>query len=229
MRQTILLTSLVSLLLAGPLVADTAEEPTVPFADSIVVIGEPIYLVPIPEGKAFEVAFEVGALDIEARPVYEARLEVHATCKEVSQEYCQKRVGRLELRTRELDDRIRVELKGMSRREMKKLGVEATIVVPERAPLIVNMGIGDLEIDAGPESLQVGMSIGALVVTAPRDDIGSVGISTRIGDASLATGEGHRDGRRKMLIGAKVKWDEGPGDSHIAVKLGIGDAHVRLE
>lgn len=200
------------------------------FSDSIVVIGEPVYLIPIPEGKAFEVAFKVGELDIAARPVFDARLEIHATCPEVSPEYCAKRVSRLELKQTDLDDRVRVELRGMSRREMKKLGVEATIIVPERAPLIVKMGIGALEIDAGPQDLEIGMSIGALEVHAPYEAFGSVGLSTRIGDASLRTADDpFLEAKRKMLIGAKLNWNQGPGDSRIAVKLGIGDAAVRLD
>lgn len=228
MRSVAVLTSILLTLAAGAFAAGT-EPSGVPFSDSILVTAKPIHLVPIPEGKAFEVAFKVGSIDIEARPVFEARLEIDASCREVSREYCDRRLGRLHLKTRELDDRVRVQLTGMSRREMKKLGVEATIVVPERAPLIVKMGIGELEIDAGPEDLEVGMSIGALQVTAPSDSVGSVGISTRIGDASLETVDVHQDGKRRMLIGAKLRWEDGPGDARIAVKLGIGDAQVRLE
>ena len=208
-----------ALLLAAGLAHATGPEVSpVPFSETILVTARPIHLVPIPPGKAFEIAFKVGELDIEARPVFEARLEIDATCREVSAAFCAQRLERLRLRTRELDDRVRVELVGMSRREMNKLGVEATIVVPERAPLIVKMGIGDLEIDAGPQSLEVGMSIGALAVRAPAESIGS-----------LDTGERHESGKRRMLLGARLRWDEGEGESRIAVKLGIGDAQVRLE
>jgi hypothetical protein len=211
-------------------VADTAEEAEVLFSDSIVVVGDPVYLIPVPPDKAFEVSFKVGELDIEARPVSDAKLEVYAGCKKVSRETCEKKVGRLRLKTREFDDRIRVELTGLSRREMEKLDVEATVVVPERSPLIVRMGIGDLEIEAGPEDLIVGMSIGDLTVSAPVGEFGSVGVSTRIGDASLRTADDPTlEGKRRMLLGAKVRWDDGEGDSSIQVKLGIGDAKVRLE
>ena len=228
MRPTLTLALLFAL--TGTLQADTAETSGAVFSDSILVVGDSVLLVPVPEGKSFEVAFKVGSLDIDARPVFDARLEVVATCPDVSPEYCEKRVSRLGLKTRELDDRVRVELIGMSRREMKKLGVEATIIVPERSPLIVKMGIGELEIDAGPENLEVGMSIGDLTVTAPSEGVGSVGISTRIGDASLRTVEDpYVEGKRRMLIGAKVNWSEGSGDSRIAVRLGIGDARVRLD
>ncbi len=229
MRSVALFASFLLLLAAGSRATET-DPSAVPFSDSILVTAKPIHLVEIPEGKAFEVAFKVGEIDIAARPVFEASLEIDATCKEVSREFCEKRLERLKLKTRELDDRVRVQLTGMSRREMKKLGVEATIVVPDRVPLIVKMGIGDLEIDAGPENLEVGMSIGALVITAPSESVGSVGISTRIGDASLDTvDDGYQSGKRRMLIGAKVRWDEGAGDSRIAVKMGIGDAQVKLE
>lgn len=218
------------LALPGSAFGDTAEEAEALFSDSIVVVGEPVYLVPVPPDKAFEVSFRVGELDIEARTVSEARLEVRAGCKEVPIETCEKKVGRLRLETREFDDRVRVQLAGLSRRDMKKLDVEATVVVPSRVPLIVRMGIGDLEIDAGPEDLVVGMSIGDLTVNAPSGEFGSVGISTRIGDASLRTsGDPTLEGKRRMLLGSKVRWADGAGDSRIDVKLGIGDAKVRLE
>lgn len=224
--------SLVCLALLAPLaaLADTAEKPDVLFSDSILVVGEPVYLVAVPPNKALEVSFKVGELDIEARPVPDARLEVRAGCKEVPQETCQRQVAKLRLKTRELDDRVRVELTGLSRRDMKRLDVEANVIVPRRVPLYVRMGIGDLDIHAGPEDLVVGMSIGDLTVHAPSDGIGSVGISTRIGDASLRTSaDPTMDGKRRMLLGSKVRWDHGPGDSRIEVRLGIGDAKVRLD
>ena len=47
--------------------------------------------------------------------------------------------------------------------------------------------------------------------------------------AALETPDDPYISKRKMLIGAKVKWDEGAGDSQIAVKLGIGNAEVHLD
>jgi hypothetical protein len=225
-----LLTLLALTVLSGAALADTAEEPEALFSDEIVVVGDPVYLVPVPPDKAFEVAFKVGELDIEAQPVSDARLEVRAGCGETPSDVCGEKIARLRLETRDFDDRVRVELTGLSRRQMEKLDVDASIIVPSRAPLIVRMGVGDLDIHAGPEDLDVGMSIGDLTVHAPSEEIGSVGISTRIGDATLRTGhDPTMQGKRRMLIGAKVRWDEGEGDSRIKVRLGIGDAKVRLE
>lgn len=229
MRTTLGLTLALLLCSSAAFATESAVPPEVLFSDTIQVIGDPVHLVPIPPGKTFEVKFKVGALQIAAEDTFDARLEIYAACKEVSSEYCAKRVARLRLVTDEFDDRVRVQLAGMSRREMKKLGVEATIVVPERSPLIVNMGIGALEIDAGPRDLEVGMSIGDLVVHAPSEGIASVGISTRIGEAALETLDDPYISKRMMLLGAKVKWDEGEGDSRIAVKLGIGNAEVHLD
>lgn len=229
MRATLGLTLVFLLSGTVALATEATDKAEVLFSDTIQVIGDPVHLVPIPPGKTFEVKFKVGALQIAAADTFKARLEIYAACKEVSPEYCAKRVARLRLVTDEFDDRVRVQLAGMSRREMKKLGVEATIVVPERSPLVVNMGIGALEIAAGPRDLQVGMSIGDLVVHAPSEEFGSVGISTRIGEAALETPDDPYISKRKMLLGAKVKWDEGAGESQIAVKLGIGNAEVHLD
>ena len=230
MRQAHLLTliPLLALSAAATAMDGTEEVAEALFSDEILVLGEPVYLVPIPPGKAFEVAFKVGELDIEARPVREARLELRADCRETEPETCRRKLAKVELTTRELDDRIRVELRGLSRRDMKKLGIEGTVIVPRSVPLFVKMGIGDLEIDAGPQDLQVGMSIGDLTVRAARETVASVGISTRIGDATLR-GDDYLEGRRRLLIGARVNWLEGEGDARIDVKLGIGDAKVYLE
>lgn len=197
------------------------------FSDSIIVVGEPVTIVPVPPDKVFEVAFKVGELTIEARPIADARLELRADCRDVELEACRRQLAKITLSTEELDDRIRVSLRGLSRRAVRKMGIHGTIVVPSRAPLRVKMGIGDLEIDAGPEDLRVTMGIGEVTIRARRDAVSRVGIATRIGDAGLHDGD-HIESRRRFL-GARVDWPSGKGEAQIDVKLKIGDAQVYLE
>ena len=70
--------------------------------------------------------------------------------------------------------------------------------------------------------------IGDLTIRLQRDRVGSVHAATRIGDASLR-GVTRVEGRRRMLIGARVDWVDGPGPVDIAVGLKIGNASVVLE
>ena len=213
------------LLLTAAGVGSAADSRLV-YTESILVLGESMYTVEVPPSKAFEVAFKVGTLDIEARPVGSATLELRADCKKVPAEVCRKKLARVRLHTTELDDRIRVELRGLSRRGMRRMDVIGTIVVPESAPLFVKMGIGDLEIDAGSKDLEVSMGIGDLTVRAPKAAVGSVGVATRIGDASLRGSPSAKERRR--FLGARVDWRDGSGDARIDVRLKIGDATVRL-
>jgi len=92
----------------------------------------------------------------------------------------------------------------------------------------VRVGIGDVDIFAGDRNLAVRMGIGDLTVHVPEDRVHSVRAATGIGDASLR-GALHREGKRRMLIGAKINWAEGQGPIDIALGLRIGDASVVLE
>ena len=94
--------------------------------------------------------------------------------------------------------------------------------------LVAQIGIGDVDIQSGTRDLTVGMGIGDLTIRAPQSAIGSVEVKTRIGDASVRT-EGRVKSKRRMLIGAKARWEEGEGPSTIKVGLKIGDATVILE
>lgn len=218
---------LASILLLGFVtVAVEAADDLPVYSESILVVDTPVYMVEVPPAKAFEVAFRVGELDIESRPVTRATLELQADCRKLDPDVCRRKLSRVRLHTTELEDRVRVELRGLSRRAMRKLDVEGTIVVPERAPLFVKMGIGDLDIESGPQDLHVAMGIGDLSVHAPRQAVGGVEIKTGIGDASLH-GVPARTQRRR-LVGAKVGWQDGAGDAHIQLRLKIGDASVRL-
>ncbi len=72
------------------------------------------------------------------------------------------------------------------------------------------------------------MGIGDLTVRVPAAEVGSVRAATRIGDASLS-GKSFVSAQRRMLLGARLAWDEGPGAARISIGLRIGDAKVVLE
>jgi hypothetical protein len=100
--------------------------------------------------------------------------------------------------------------------------------VPREAPLELRVGIGEIDVRSGDESLKVVMGIGDLEIRAPLERVRSVRVVTRLGDASLRGGVRH-EGRRRMLLGAAVAWSEGEGAADIDVGLRIGDASVVLD
>ena len=215
--------------LAAPAAVVAATAPTLPlFTESIQVIDELPFLVPVAAGRSVRVSFAVGELDIVADSVSEIRTELRVRCGRLSEALCAKYRQRLRLEGRDRDGVVEVRVVGLPRWKQRKLRLAGTVTVPRWAPLEVIIGVGDVDIHAGDRDLAVKMGIGDLTVFVPEDRVASVRAATRIGDASLR-GAVHSEGRRRMLIGAAVAWYGGTGASHIAIGLKIGDAAVVLE
>ena len=57
---------------------------------------------------------------------------------------------------------------------------------------------------------------------------GTVWLDANFGDASLRLQDEGIEGRRPLLVGAEVFWDQGKGPCDLAVDLGAGDIMTRL-
>ncbi len=204
-----------------------AEAPTgvAHFADLIEVLDSSI---PVATGRSVRVRFPVGELEIVAADVSEVNTELEVRCERLSEALCAKYSQRLHLQGVDRDGVVEVRLTGLPKWKLRKLQLDGAVTVPTWAPLEVQVGVGDVDIYAGDRSLEVRMGIGDLTVHVPRDRVRSVRAATRIGDASLR-GALHREGHRRMLLGARVDWSEGQGAIDIALGLRIGDASVVFE
>ena len=234
-RQTVRLTAclLIIGLLALPSVGAGAEpqQADVPrFGEEIYVIGEIPFLEPVDPGQPVTVRFGIGELEIVTTESNQIRADLDVRCREnLSEALCTKYRDRLRLEPRRGKEGVEVRLVGLPKWKMRKLQLEGRVEVPKWSPLTVRVGIGDVDIHSDAENLSVAMGIGDLTVRVPQDNVGKVSIGTRIGDASLWRADGYHEGKRRMLIGARVHWLEGAGDAVIDVGLRIGDAKVVLE
>ena len=165
---------------------------------------------------------------MEAIEGSELRAEVVLDCRDLDRATCLEHGKRLVIEPRRTTTGLEVRMKGLSRRWLRKIGVTGSVQVPRSSPLDLDIGIGDVDIVSGGEDLKVNMGIGDLSVEAPEESVGTVAVRTKIGDATLTSARGPRPGKRFMLIGARVRWQEGTGPSTIEVGLRIGDARVRL-
>jgi len=211
----------------GPVDVPVDEMPTQ--EEVLFVVGEGPVIAPVEPGQAVSVIFGVGELDVEAQPVREVRAVVEVRCRPRREARCDKAKKRLRVEPRQTAEGLEVRLTGMNKYLLRRLEIDAKIIVPYDSPLDVRAGIGDVEIRGGSERLTVRMGIGDLRVRAPEKDVKSVRVRTRIGDAGLRNGEGHRAGSRRTLIGAGLRWSGGDGTEPIDVWLRIGDAQVILE
>lgn len=229
MRSTIVLA--ISLL-ALPAVSSWADtQDTLPqFGEEILVLDEAPFIEPIEPGLPVFIRFGIGELDIETTGGNELRADLSVECREeLSDALCEKYRSRLRLEPRRTADSFEVRLVGLSKWKLRKLRLDGKVEIPRSSPLTVKIGVGDVDIRSDSEQLTVQMGIGDLTVRVPQSSVQSVEIGTRIGDASLSGADGHLDGKRRMLLGAKLRWDEGTGNARVSVGLRIGDAKVVLE
>ena len=214
---------------ALPVLGDTPPDRMPQFAEEIYVLGEEPFIEPVELGQPVSIVFGVGELQIEVSDVSEVRAVIELKCRKLSTQRCAGFRKRLRVEPRRTEDGLEVRMVGLSRRRLGRLGVRGRIPVPRWSPMRVRVGIGDVDIHTGNKDLSVRMGIGDLTIHAPKSEIGSVVMKTRIGDASVRQSGKRTEGKRRMLIGARIHWLEGAGSSHIAVGLRIGDARVILE
>ncbi|HVS12913.1 MAG TPA: hypothetical protein VMV46_03235 [Thermoanaerobaculia bacterium] len=213
----------------APADGDAPDRDLPVYSELIQVFGEAPFVAPVDLGEPVRIVFGIGELEIEAAEIGEVRAELVLDCREVPEDRCHRYKRRLRIEPVRTADGLEVRMAGLSMRTLRRLQVTGSVRVPRGSPLEVKIGIGDVDIRSGEKDLSVRMGIGDLTVRVPEERVGSVSMRTRIGDAGIELGGRHRPGKRRMLIGAKVRWDEGSGDARIDVGLRIGDARVRLE
>ena len=108
--------------------------------------------------------------------------------------------------------------------------MEATVrvSVPDDRPLRIDMPAGDLTVKRVSGCLVVDMEAGDVEVEVPAASVRSARADANFGDASLDLPGDSIEGRRPMLVGAEVEWQEGSGACDLAIDLSFGDIRVNL-
>ena len=222
--------SICVLALTLPAVTQADESVLPQFGEEITIIDAAPFLYPVALGQPVLIRFGIGEIDISTSDHSEVRADLEVSCSsKLSEALCDKYRRRLRLEPHEDENGVEVRLVGLSKWKLRKLRLRGHVEVPRWSPLEVRIGIGVVEIHSDAKNLSVKMGIGDLTIRVPEDKVASVEMGTRIGDASVRGIAGYVEGRRRMLVGARVAWHEGTGPSRIDVGLKIGDASVVLE
>lgn len=107
--------------------------------------------------------------------------------------------------------------------------LEVAISVPTVARLDIRMKAGRLEVDSPTGCLTVRAGAGQVLVVAPAASVATATLGTDLGDATLRVPRGNVRSSRPLLVGADVRWDDGPGSCDFRVELGTGEIKAQLE
>lgn len=173
--------------------------------------------------------FPVGELEIVGVDGDRFRIELTGRCKHNSSR-CDEHLEEIEIEIRESRGALRVEVAPHSKwRWWNSLQIEARVTHPATRPLLVDMGVGELDIEGIAADLEVDLGVGEVSVDLPVEVVKTVYLDAGIGETELLVPDGWVQGERSFLIGSECSWRDGKGEARVRVEVGVGEAVVRLE
>ena len=181
---------------------------------------------PIQDIEEIRVEFPVGNLVLESSDEPQIRAQLGVRCRHGGRA-CYERSKQLRLVTQVFGRTRHLKLEGMPKFGNHGLEVTLRIAVPKALAVDAEMGVGDCRVEGIVRDLHLELGVGNVDVALRERDVRSVRVAVGIGDATL-----RRGGNAQVvsgLLGRKVRWDEGAGESRVSVELGVGDVEVRLD
>lgn len=173
--------------------------------------------------------FPVGDLEIEGVDGDEFTITVSGRCKRHT-DRCDEQLEEIRVDIRERRGGLWVEVAPHSKWGWwDKLELEARVRHPADRPLVVDMGVGRLEVRGTASDLELDLGVGEASVDLEVGFVHSVYVDAGIGDTELLVPDGWVDCERSFLIGSEARWRDGPGEARIQVEVGVGEVSVRLD
>ena len=180
-------------------------------------------------GQALRLDLSVGEFRVTGADIDGVEAELRIECRWGDDEDCKRLLDKVELESRSSERRLVIELVSDSSWRKTKLEVEGEFRVPRGATLEVDMGVGELTIEGVTADLSADLGVGELSIRVPAAGVRSVGLDAGVGEAKLLGAGTFVEGRRSMLVGSEVFWDDGEGEARVRADVGVGEATVYLE
>jgi hypothetical protein len=181
------------------------------------------------QGQDLRLDLSVGEIRVEGAAIDRVEIELRVTCRWGSSEDCEELLEKVELESRTSARRRIVEIVSDSSWRKTKLEIEGDFRVPRGVALEVDMGVGELTISGVAADVSADLGVGELSIRMKRAAVRSVALDAGVGEAKLLGAGTFVEGRRSMLVGSEVFWDEGEGEARVRADVGVGEATVYLE
>ena len=184
---------------------------------------------PLEGARLLRLDLGVGDLQVDVAAGDRVEVRLKATCGEHKRR-CRERAERLSLAPTRHGDDLRLRLSGQDddKGGVNYPEVELQLVVPPALALVIDMGVGEVDLSGVEGDITIDLGVGDVHVAVPEQAVRSVGIDVGIGDARLSPRQegAHRSGF--LNLGNEVDWQEGRGQARLTIDVGVGDAQVRL-
>jgi hypothetical protein len=153
--------------------------------------------------------------------------EFTATCKRDRD--CEEVLGNLDFESHGSRNTLRIDLVGYPKWGKGRVELEGVVRVPRGMEIEVELGVGELEIKDLTGDLRVELGVGEINAWIDKDKTRAVTLDAGVGEVELYGAGTRLEGRRSMLVGSEVHWDEGPGQSRVFLEVGVGEISVWME
>jgi hypothetical protein len=184
---------------------------------------------PLEAGQTLRLELSIGEMRIEGADIDEVQAELRIECRWGNEKDCEQLLEKADLDSRTTSRRTIIEIVSDSSWRKTKLEIEGDFRVPRGAKLEVEMGVGELEIEGLEADLSADLGVGEVSIRFPAAKAGSVGLDAGVGEAELLGAGTFVEGRRSMLVGSEVYWDQGEGEARVRADVGVGEITVYLE
>ena len=177
--------------------------------------------------KRVKITFPVGELEIAAveRPTLSANLAVRAD--DDASDATIESAKKVRLVATHVGDELRLRVEGWHFRLPGSTVLQGRIEVPRDLALQVDMNCGELEVHGFRQAMRLGLGVGELTVACDPARTASIDVDLGIGEGELI--EGGQSRQWAGVFGGGFHWDGRAGGAPVQLKLGVGEASVRLE
>jgi len=177
--------------------------------------------------KRVRITFPIGELEVAAvdRPTLGANLAVR-TDDDASDATIES-ANKVRLVATHVGDELRLRIEGWHMHFPGSAVLEGRIEVPKDLALRVDMNVGELDVHGFSQPMRIGLGVGEMTVGCDPARIASIDVDLGIGEGTLT--EGGQSREWAGVFGGGFHWDGRAGGAPVKLKLGVGEASVRLE
>lgn len=177
------------------------------------------------EATAVHVNLGFGEIRVEGSDGNEIEIDYRLTCSREDLEKCRRRAERVRVVPRIRGQRFVIGLKHTPRGRIQGIQAHLVVKMPRGVPLDVDLTSGDVFVTRMQGDVVVAGGNGDVDIIAEHQKTGEVDASVVAGKAELWLGDGYLEGSG---FPRSLAWN-GPGTARIKVRLGTGDARIKLE
>lgn len=182
-------------------------------------------------GDVERLRLEVPVGEIEIRGVDGDRIVVEARVR------CGRRDSRcrddaefVELEARERRGELRLHFDGLDDLDGHDISIDIEVRLPADLALELDLGVGDLTLGEMSGDVRADVGVGEVRIRTQEKYVASVDLEVGVGEASMRPDPRRRSRDRwwGIKLGDDLRWDDGVGNAHIRIDVGVGDIDVRL-